>query len=178
MPRFWRLRGVQPDRHPDLGAVVHHVRAGRHDADHFARHAVHLDPWPTTVRPPNAFCHSSCDSMHDRRQREAADPGAGGGPVMFVFAMPRRAALAPAARQARQQTSSTDAERTRSGRSPAVRFTSPVVKAPTAAERLVDLAELEVLRRRHPELLEAEPGKLRRQVHQLFGLADNRVDAG
>ncbi len=37
-------------------------------------------------------------------------------------------------------------------------------------ERLVQLAELEIFRRRHPELIEAERRELRGQVHQLLGL--------
>ena len=55
-------------------------------------------------------------------------------------------------------------------------------------ERLVDLAKLEILRRRHPELSEPERRKLRGQVHQLFGLGiaqrpqdhavDDREDRG
>ena len=34
------IRRIQPERHPDLGAVVHHIRARRHHADDFAGHVV------------------------------------------------------------------------------------------------------------------------------------------
>ena len=55
-------------------------------------------------------------------------------------------------------------------------------------ERLVQLPEFEVLRRRDPELVEAERGKLRGEIHQLVGLwiserpqdhaIDDREDGG
>ncbi len=35
--------GIESEREPHLGPVVHHVGARRHDADHLARQAVHLD---------------------------------------------------------------------------------------------------------------------------------------
>ena len=38
------------------------------------------------------------------------------------------------------------------------------------SERLIELDELEVLGRRHPELIEAKPWELRGEVHQLLGL--------
>ena len=58
------IRRIQPERQPDLGAVVHHVGAGRHDADDLAAPAIDLDTvCPTIGRPPNAVCHNSCERI-------------------------------------------------------------------------------------------------------------------
>ena len=37
------IRPIQPERQPDLGAVIHHISPGLHDADHFPTHPIDLD---------------------------------------------------------------------------------------------------------------------------------------
>ena len=37
------IERAEPEGHPDVGAVVHHIGAGRHDANHLAAQAIDLD---------------------------------------------------------------------------------------------------------------------------------------
>src|SRR5262245_42411282 len=83
-------------------------------------------------RPPNADCHSSYDKMVNGGSGIGGAPGAGGGPVRSASPLANNRPTTGWTPSAVSKSSLTDADRTRSGRSPAVRFTSPVVKAPTA----------------------------------------------
>ena len=76
---------------------------------------------PITGRPPSADCHSSCDRM------------ASGGPLALVSPGENSRPWAGVTPSVVSRSSLTAAPRTRTGRSPAIRFSSPVVNAPTEA---------------------------------------------
>ncbi len=78
--------------------------------------------WPTIGRPPSAACHSSCDRM------------ASCGPLALVSPGANRRPWAGETPSVVSRSSVTAAPRTRTGRSPAIRFSSPVVNAPTEAK--------------------------------------------
>ena len=88
--------------------------------------------WPTIGWPPKADCHSSCERIAICGGMGGGWPGAGVPPVMSVSPLANSRPCAAGTPRAFSRCSSTDAERTRTGRSPAVRLTSPVVNAPTA----------------------------------------------
>jgi hypothetical protein len=78
------IAGVQAKRQPDLGAVVHDVHARRHDADHFAAQAVHVDRLADDLLAPEGrlpeVVREDGDLRRDRRRlagrrRRTADVG-------------------------------------------------------------------------------------------------------
>src|SRR6185312_15000819 len=83
------------------------------------------------VCPPKADCHRSYERMQNGGSG-TGPVGLGGGTTSVSPLAKRRPAIG-CTPSAVNNPSSTDADRTRNGRSPAVRFTSPVVYAPTAA---------------------------------------------
>ena len=87
---------------------------------------------PTIGWPPKADCHNSCERIAIGGGIRGGCPGAGGGPDTSVSPLANRRPAAGCTPRARSRSSFTDADRTRSGRSAAVRLTSPVVNAPTA----------------------------------------------
>lgn len=87
---------------------------------------------PTIGCPPNDDCHSSCERMAIAGGWGGGAPGAGAGPAASVSPSAKSRPSAGLAPSTRRSSSETEADRTRSGRSPAVRFTSPVLKAPTS----------------------------------------------
>ena len=89
--------------------------------------------WPTTGWPPNADCHSSWDRMAICGGCGGGCPGAGGAPTASVSPFANSRPSTGCTPSTRSSSSVTDADRTRSGRSAAVMFTSPVVNAPTSA---------------------------------------------
>ena len=128
--------------------------------------------WPTTSRPPRTDCQVSCDSI------------ATSGPPVRVSAAVKCRPRAAGTPSVFSSAASTLPVRTRRGRSLADRFSSPVVNAPTLRERLVPLRELEVLRRRDPELIEPQRRKAAGDEHQPVRLRvsqrpeDHAVDDG
>ena len=168
---------IQAERQPDLDVVVHHVELRRHHADDFAAHAVDvhgLDRGPAGRRAPTATARATGWRAAGRWRWSRPARTGGPAPAMTPSVVSR--------------SSVTAAPRTRTGRSPAIRFSSPVVNAPDRGERLVQLAELEELRRRDPELVEAHGREAAGQEHQLLGLrvgqraqqhaVDDREDRG
>lgn len=87
---------------------------------------------PTIGLPPKAVCHSSCERMAMGGGSGLGSPGSGGGPITSVSPSRNKRPSPACTPRALSRCASTDAERTRRERSPAVRFTSPVLNAPTA----------------------------------------------
>ena len=162
---------MRPSGSPDLRAVVHHVHARRHDADDFARQAVDLDRLADDVLAAERGLPQLVREDHDRRQRNraaAARRRRRAGEIGFALA--EQAPCAGCTPSARQQTV---VHRRRAHAQRAIARGEVDLAGRERADRrkrLVDLAELEVFRRRHPELVEPERRELGRQIHQLLGL--------
>jgi hypothetical protein len=174
------IGGIQAERQPDLGAVVHHIQARRHDAEHFEPAAVDLDRLShdglaTEGRLPQLVREDRDPRRNQwrlsRRRRRSRDVGlaraeqtalrsldAEGAQQVVVYLRRSHAQGAVAGRQVDL------AGRVRANR----------------RKRRVELAELHVLRRRDPELVEPEGRELGCQVHQLIGIriAERAKDHG
>ena len=88
------------------------------------------------ICPPYADCHSSCERMATAGGWGGGVPGGSGvdvPPTTSVSPFAKSRPCAGGTPSAGSRSSVTDADRTRRGRSAAIRFTSPVVNAPTAA---------------------------------------------
>ncbi len=69
LPRFCRFAGFNPERHPDFGAVVHHVRARRHHADDFAGHVVDQHRLPHHRTPAKCVLPQLVRQDRDARRK-------------------------------------------------------------------------------------------------------------
>ena len=111
-----------------------------------------------------------------------------GGPFGRVSAVSNVRPYSALTPSALNRSADASPEFTRRGRSGAVRFACPVVKAPTDENAARPLLELEELRRRDPELIESHLRKLARDVDQPIRLriaerpqddgVDHREDRG
>ena len=176
--------GVETERKPHLGPVVHHVGARRHDADHLARQAVHLDGLADHVAAAEGGLPELVRQDGVGRQRQRRRARARRRTDDHGLAAAEQAARGRLDTQGRQQVI-VDVRRAHAPR-PVSRgeVGFPGRERANRRERLVQLPELEVLRRRHPELIESERREPRRQIHQLLRLRvrqrpqDHAVDDG
>ena len=123
---------IQSEGQPDLRALVHEVAPGgmmpiiswrdAHSHRRSAPRSAALQTRSATTRATESRC-AAAPGWLSWRGRRTADVG---------FPLANRRPCAGCIPSALSRCSSTDADRTRSGRSPAMRFTSPVVNAPTA----------------------------------------------
>jgi hypothetical protein len=79
-PAVLPIRRIQSERHPDLSAVVHHIRPGRHHADDFAAHVVDVHRLPDHRTPAERVLPQLVRQDHDtrglpRRRRRAGHIG-------------------------------------------------------------------------------------------------------
>ena len=65
----------QPEGQPDLGAVIHDVRAGRHDADDFALPVIHIHRMPDDRLSSKRGLPQLVREDHDRRRQRRRLPG-------------------------------------------------------------------------------------------------------
>ena len=140
---------IERQRLEQLDALVADVEAGRHDADDGRPGAVDLDRAVRSERasPPNADCHSSWV-----RTTTGAEPVEH---VARLNGAPARRLHAERVEQARGHRRGDDAPRPIGGGDVVL----PGRVGADGVEALLPLGELQVLGRRHPELIEARaPG--------------------
>ncbi len=167
---------IEAERQPDLDVVVHDVELRRHHADHFAAHAVEVHGL-ANHRP--AAERRLPQLVRQDDQRRAVGVG---------LARSEQPALGRRDPQRGQQVvadrGAAHADRALAGHQVQLAGRERAHRG----ERLVQLAELEELRRRDPELVEAHGREAAGQEHQLPGLrvreraqqdaVDDREDRG
>ena len=92
---------VQPERQPDLGAVVHDVGARRHDADDFAAPAVDFDRLPDDRPPAKRGLPQLVRENRDARRRRRGLSRRGRRAADVGFSLREQASLRRPARRAR-----------------------------------------------------------------------------
>ena len=163
------IGGIETDRHPDLGAVVHHVGARRHDADHFASQPVDLHHLSDDVAlAAKGGLPEFVREDADRRQRNG--PRGVRRRHEIGFTLRKESARQRLHTERRQQAivdrCGADAQGTIAGAQ--VHLAGRV--SADGGKRLVEVAEFKIFRRRHPELIEPKRRELGGEVHQLLRL--------
>ena len=161
---------VQPEGHPDLGAVVHDVGAGRHHADDFAAQAIDLDHLSDHRTSVKCGLPQLVRQNHDARRRRRRLSWRGRRAADVGFSLREQSSVrrldSERVEQVLVDVCGTHAKRSIAGDE--VRLARR--ERADGRKGAVELAELHVFRRRDPELGEPERRKLRRQVHQPIGL--------